>query len=336
MLVLRALQGLGGGGEAPVAVTYISEISRAQGRGRFILLYEIIFPVGLLVASVAGWWLVAHAAWQLMFVIGGLPAFLILFLQRRLPESPRWLATRGRHAEAAAVMTMIETETEKAIGSSLLPVESIHVERAEVSFARDLFGPTYLRRTLMAWAICFLCYLINFGIVGWLPTLYQTEYHLSVGLSLAYALVTTAAGLFGTVVCALLIDIVGRKAWFTLAFTASALIMFGIAKGATSSPQGLLIAASIGYFFISTLSISVYLYLPEIFPTRLRARAVSIASVWTTIAGIVGPGAIGLLLGSWGLRGVFLGLGVVGAIGALIAACFAVETRGRVLEEVSP
>jgi putative MFS transporter len=97
-----------------------------------------------------------------------------------------------------------------------------------------------------------------------------------------------------------------------------------------------MIVGSIGYFFISTISIGIYLYLPEIFPTRLRARAVSIASVWSTVAGIVGPGCIGLVLASWGLAGVFLGLGIVAVVGMLIAALFAVETRGRVLEEVSP
>ena len=85
LFVLRGLQGLGGGGEVPVAVAYISEVSRAKGRGRFILLYELIFPVGLVVAAIAGWWLVAHVAWQLMFVIGGLPALLVIFLQRLLP-----------------------------------------------------------------------------------------------------------------------------------------------------------------------------------------------------------------------------------------------------------
>jgi putative MFS transporter len=311
-------------------------MSRAQGRGRFILLYEIIFPVGLLIASIAGWWLVSHEAWRLMFIIGGLPAFLILFLQRRLPESPRWLAARGRHAEADAVVAGIEAATVHALGRPLPTAQLIRVEPPSLPFVRDLFGPTYLKRTLTVWAICFLCYLINFGIVGWLPTLYQSEYHLSIDRSLVYALITTASGLLGTALCALLIDIVGRKAWFTLAFAVSALVMITVAERATSSPEALLIAASIGYFFISTISIGVYLYLPEIFPTRLRARAVSFGSLFATLAGIVGPGAVGLLLQGSGLHGVFLGLGIVGAAGALIAGAFAVETRGRVLEEVSP
>jgi putative MFS transporter len=336
MFVLRGLQGLGGGGEAPVAVTYISELSRAKGRGRFILMYEIIFPLGLLAAAVAGWWLVGHVAWQLMFVIGGLPALVVLYLQRRIPESPRWLAAQGRRAEAAAVMDLIERESEKAIGAPLPPALPIAVAPISLSFTRDLFGPVYLRRTLMAWAICFTCYIMNFGIVGWLPTLYQGQFHLSVDRSLSYSLVTTTAGLAGTVLCAFLIDIVGRRTWFALAFAASAAVMMWIWQGNTSSPEFLMIVGSIGYFFISTISIGIFLYLPEIFPTRLRARAVSIASVWTTVAGIVGPGCIGLVLASWGLAGVFLGLGFVGVVGMLIAALFAVETRGRVLEEVSP
>ena len=336
MLVFRGLQGLAGGGEVPVAVTYITEISRAHGRGRFILLYEIIFPVGLVLAAIAGWWLVAHGAWQWMFVIGALPGPLFVFMQRSLPESPRWLAGRGRHAEAAAVIDRIERETVRATGQPLPAVRPIEVDERSLPFWRDLFGPLYRPRTLMIWAVCFTCYLMNYGIASWLPTVYQRNFHLSVDRALGYSLVTTAAGLAGTVLCALLIDVVGRRAWFATAFGASAIVMFWLWQGDTTSPAFLMAAASIGYFFVSTISIGVFLYMPEIYPTRLRARAVCIATVWSTAAGIVGPSLIGLVLGQQGLPAVFLALAVVGVIGTLIAALFAVETRGRVLEEVSP
>jgi putative MFS transporter len=336
LAVLRGLQGLGGGGEAPVAVTYISEIARAQGRGRFILLYEIIFPLGLVVAAIAGWWVVSYSYWQLMFVIGAAPALFVLVLQRRLPESPRWLALRGRYAEADAVVRLIERATEQATEKPLPGALSVNIAAPQKSFVRDLLGPVYRGRTLMAWALCFLCYLINFGIAGWLPTLYQSEFHLTVERSLGYSLVTSAAGILGTLACALLIDVVGRRGWFTGAFAAGALVLFWNAQNGTASPEYLMVSASLAYFFISTISIGVYLYLPEIFPTRLRARAVAIASVWSTVAGIVGPGTIGLLLNGWGLHGVFLALSAVGLLGAVIVGFFAVETRGRVLEEVSP
>ena len=87
LLVLRALQGLGLGAEVPVAATYIGELAKARGRGRVVLLFELIFPVGIVMAALLGRWIVPHLGWQSMFYIGGLPALLALFLMRLLPES---------------------------------------------------------------------------------------------------------------------------------------------------------------------------------------------------------------------------------------------------------
>src|SRR5258708_36082143 len=121
LLVLRTIQGIGPGGEVPVAAVFISELAKAQGRGRCVLLYELVFPIGLVAASLAGLWVVRHLGWQYMFVIGALPALLALALRSLLPESPRWLAVHGRHAEAEAAMALIESETQKATGAPLPP-----------------------------------------------------------------------------------------------------------------------------------------------------------------------------------------------------------------------
>lgn len=339
MMLFRFLQGLGGGGEVPIAVTYITEVSRAQGRGRFILLYELIFPIGLVLAAVVGWWLVAHVAWQWMFLIGAVPALVLVRLQRALPESPRWLVQQGRQSEATAVVEAMEAAAVRATGRPLPPPPALALEspiESTRSFWRELMGAGYRGRTLMIWAVVFFCYLMNYAMAGWLPTLYGTMFHLSVDRSLAYSLVTTATGLAGTLLCALLIDVVGRRAWFTWAFAASAVVMFWVWQRGTGTPEALMLSGSVGYFFISTISIGVFLYMPEIYPTRLRARATCIATVWNTIAGVVGPSLVGTVLGTHGLAAVFGALAVVAVLGAATAGLFAVETRGRVLEQVSP
>ena len=92
LLIFRLIQGFGLGGEVPIAATYISELAKPSVRGRFVMLYELIFPVGIVAASVAGVWVVPHLGWQFMFVFGAAPAVLVLFLRRALPESARWLA----------------------------------------------------------------------------------------------------------------------------------------------------------------------------------------------------------------------------------------------------
>src|SRR6267154_718238 len=108
LLILRTIQGFGLGGEVPVAATYIGELAQAKGRGRFVLVFELVFPLGILAASVLGLFIVPNLGWQYMLVVGALPGFLILFLQRLLPESPRWLAARGRYADAEAALRVVE------------------------------------------------------------------------------------------------------------------------------------------------------------------------------------------------------------------------------------
>src|SRR5262249_61930792 len=88
LLVFRVIQGIGLGGEVPVAAVFISELAKAKARGRFVLLYELVFPIGLVAVSLTGLWVVPHLGWQWMFIIGALPAFLALVLRRLLPESP--------------------------------------------------------------------------------------------------------------------------------------------------------------------------------------------------------------------------------------------------------
>ena len=191
----RIIQGFGLGGEVPVAAAYISELARAKGRGRFVLLYELVFPIGLVAAGFMGAWIVPRFGWQWMFVIGALPAFVAMVLQRLLPESPRWLATRGRNAEAQAAMARIERETERSTGQPLPPPQKITVGGPLTPSWSDLFGPIYLRRTLVVWVIWFATYFFNYGLVVWLPTIYATVFKLPLQQALQYGLITQAVGL---------------------------------------------------------------------------------------------------------------------------------------------
>ena len=115
LLVLRLVQGIGVGGEMPVAAVYINELSKAKGRGRFFLLYEMIFPIGLMMTGQIGAFVVPTLGWQVMFLIGGIPGLVIAALLLRLRESPRWLIGKGRLAEAEAIIREIEASAPEAL-----------------------------------------------------------------------------------------------------------------------------------------------------------------------------------------------------------------------------
>jgi putative MFS transporter len=94
--------------------------------------------------------------------------------------------------------------------------------------------------------------------------------------------------------------------------------------------------ATVSLYFMSLISNAVYIYIPEIYPTRMRALGSSVASAWLRIASIVGPYVVGILLATANLGAVFLFFGAAAVVGAVVVFAFAIETRGRILEEISP
>jgi putative MFS transporter len=270
-----------------------------------------------------------------MFVIGAGPGLLALVLRRLLPESPRWLAVRGRLVEAEAAIAHVENETEKATGRPLPPPKPVVSTLNKPASPADLFGPNYLRRTVVVWVIWFSAYFINYGLSIWLPTVYRTVFKLPLDVSLRYGLITQAAGLVGTLICALAIDYVGRRLWFALSFAAAALALATLAIYPAPTAEQVLTSMTVAYFFVSTINIGVYLYTPELYPTRVRALGVGTATAWLRFASMIGPTVVGMMIAS-GLPAVFVTFAAVAAVAAVVTGLFAVETKGRVLEEASP
>jgi putative MFS transporter len=336
LLVLRLLQGLGLGAEVPVAATYISELARAKGRGRFVLLFELVFPLGLVAVAVMGRSIVP-IGWQYLFFIGGLPALFALVMMRGLPESPRWLASRGRLDEAAAAMALIEHKVQAATGKPLPPAGAApQTVIATPGAFMELFSITYRRRTLVIWVAWFATYFANYGLTTWLPTIYRTVFKLSLENALNYALITQAAGLFTSFACALLIDRVGRRIWFAVAFAGAAAALLTLWWIGPDSAERILVFAILTNLCVSTLSLALYLYTSELYPTRVRALGTATGTAWLRLASILGPQVFGTTVGSGDIGAAFLVFGLVALGACVVVALFATETKGRVLEEISP
>lgn len=336
MFVFRCIQGVGMGAEVPVAASYINEIAPAQKRGQFVLLYEFIFAVGVLAAGLLGRWTIPAFGWQSIFWIGAVPALLIVPFIMRLPESPRWLIGRGRIDEADKVVTEIEQAITRT-GRTLPPPQQATPSLVGRGRLSELVNERYRRRTLVMWLIWICIGFVSWPLTTWLPTMFRTVYQVPVETALTYGLITTSGAIVaGTLTCSLLIDIVGRRRWFMLAFTVAALAMLSVWL-AGAQPVLLVVAlAAITMFFVSSLNLAIYVYTPEIYPTRLRAVGMGICSAWAKVAGMIAPTVIGWWLGSQGMAAVFLLLGAFGVAGALVTFLFAEETRRKPLEELSP
>jgi putative MFS transporter len=206
-------------------------------------------------------------------------------------------------------------------------------QRASLS---DLFGTTYLRRTLSAWVIWFATSLVNFGIAAWLPQMYRSFYHLDVASALQLNFVTSASGLLGTIACTLLIDRISRRTLFTTVFLASGLLLLALGAAFSANITSVVVLVSAAYFFISFTSIGAYVYTPEIYPTRIRAFGAAAASSWARVASIVGPNIVAAILISQGVNWVFITLGAVAVLAGILVLALVVDTNSRLLEEVSP
>lgn len=341
LLVFRTIQGVGLGGEVPVAAAYINEISRAKGRGRFFLLYELIFPIGLVGASLLGFWLVPRFGWRSMFLIGGLPAILVLvlFASNILPESPRWLVSKGRYEEAEAIVRQMESVagTQGAVVAHGPQAERIAAAPAvsrRTSWP-ELFQGIYRARTIVVWCIWVTTYFVTYGVNTWLPTIFRSYYKYSVADALRNGVIINIAGLAGAFLCAMLVDRLGRKPWFILAYAIGAAPLIAIGLRGAANPREVILLVAISFTFISGNSMLVYLYTTEIYPTRLRSLGTGAASAWLRVASAAGPAIVGLAIAKHGIAGVFALFGIISAVGALVSFA-TVETRERALEEISP
>jgi putative MFS transporter len=201
---------------------------------------------------------------------------------------------------------------------------------------RELFQGIYRRRSLTIWTMWFCSYLVANGMITWMPTLYQQTFNLPLQTSLFYGLLTSVAGVIAAVICALLIDKVGRKKWYAAAFFMAAIPLVALALCGADTPLQVLALVALAYAIVQTITFSLYLYSAEIYPTRLRAIGTGFGSAWLRLGSSAGPILVGGIMASLGINVVFGAFTCVLLVGGIVTALCAIETKGRELEELSP
>jgi MFS transporter, putative metabolite:H+ symporter len=337
LMTMRFVQGWGLGGTIPILATYVNEFANSRRRGRFVLCYQSAFAIGLPLTAWIGNLVVPTLGWQWMFIIGALPALIILPLARMLPESPRWLANRGRLAEADRVLAGIERIISKNGARPLPPVQpsAARVVRNDTRVG-DIFRGIYLRRTLTVWTLWFCTYVITYGMLTWLPTLWRTVYGMSVAEALHYQSLYAIIAAPGFLITIFLIDYIGRRRMFLLGLGVGGVMMLLLGFYPSPSPALVLVILSLSQLAVGMLALALSTYTAELYPTELRALGSGFGNAWLRLGGTAGPAFIGAMLPVIGLQGIFISFGVLLGIGFVVCALFAIETRGRLLEQLSP
>jgi putative MFS transporter len=344
---LRVIQGLGLGGAIPVAAALVAECLPKRIRGTtFSLTYALLFALGYVVAPLAGIVCIRlfgpEMGWRALFGIAGLALPFAFIARRLLPESPRWLAAHGRAAEALILIRQLEEDARRRG----LPTEEAGAAGAQsAASARptrlwEAFNGVYLGRMMLICTLFFTIFFVQYGLNAWLPTLYVKIGGLAPQNALALAVANGCIALGAALIFGLTVDRVGRKTWFILGFLLSligtawaivALSWLQIGSWPVLFSAGVLLTAG-----TAVNAGSIYLYAPELFPTRMRAWATSTGSAASRLGSIVAPTAIGgLLQARFGLASVFALLGAASLAGLIAITVSGIETKQRSLEELA-
>jgi len=177
---------------------------------------------------------------------------------------------------------------------------------------------------------------VTYGLTAWAPSLFNIVYHLPVQTSLIYGFVLSGIGLGGALLTIYLIEAIGRKPMFVLGLGVCALPLLSFAFLGQQSALSVLLIVSGSFFFCSFLALGLATYTAEIYPTHLRALGGGVASAFQRAASYAGPVVVGLILPKYGVNAVFVVFGLFALMGCLVTLFFAIETRGQVLERLSP
>lgn len=324
LVIYRILIGIGLGGDYSVGHTLLAEISPRKYRGPLLGSFSVIWTFGYVAANIVGIYATSASpdAWKWMLASSAIPALIILFARMGTPESPRWLASKGRHEEALQIV-------QKHFGPNvILDDQTEHVGEKKGFMA--LFHKDMIKRTLFN-SIFWVCLVMPyFAIYTFLPIILD-----EIGLQQGFGVDLLLNGLL--IIGALL------GIWFTIKFTRrgfliSSFVVLIIALGLLSIlPSNLtvlmIIAFSIFTLILSAVSNLVGVFPAESFPTDIRSSGVGFATSISRLGSAASTFLLPMSMANIGVQNTMLCLTVILVIGLVVSVAWAPETKTLSLTE---
>jgi sugar porter (SP) family MFS transporter len=278
LIFFRVLAGLAVGASSVLAPVYIAEIAPAERRGMLVGAFQLNIVLGILVAYLSNAVVTSFALgaldWHVKFGVTGLPALLLLVMMFTIPDSPRWLAAKGRSDEARRVL--------RALGTADPDAEVARYQVADVKAATPRLGWARHRRPiLLAFAVASFNQLSGINAILY----YLNDIFAAAGFDTVsadrQAIIIGACNLLFTGLALTVIDRFGRKTLLLVGAVGVAIALSGVAAVfLTNTHQELLLWLLIG--FIASFAFSqgavIWVYISEIFPTEVRSRGQSLGS----------------------------------------------------------
>ncbi|WP_028933947.1 MFS transporter [Pseudonocardia spinosispora] len=338
-LALRFIAGVGLGGCIPVDYALVSEFSPRKQRGKVLAAMDGWWPIGATLCGLSATLLLPlNGSWRWMLAIMIVPAVLLFWVRRGVPESPIFLARAGREAEARVVIDDLVVRTGATPEPYVIPAV-VHDERRQRGLAAAAeqlklvwrFNPVL---TGISWTLFTTVMLVYYAALTWMPSILRAQ-GMSEYAAFAGTTVMNAVGFLGVVVSVLVVEAVGRK-WVigvTAPLASAALVIFALVLDVPAA--ALTMIGVFGFLILMAIPV-MYAYVSELYPTELRASGFG----WASSASRIVTGFTPLIFGSllWPVLGLpltFTVLGVVVVAAVLWMAVAAPETRGRELDRIT-
>jgi putative MFS transporter len=319
--------------------SYISELTPRSARGRYMTASFIFVLSAIPVAALLAALLVpldpfGIPGWRIVVGIGAASGIIVYFVQRGLPESPRWLEVHGRMAEADAVVAKIEAHVVRETKAPLpAPDNDIPDAQADTGRWQEMFSAVYLPRTLIISIFQFAQTIAVFGFTAFVPVLLM-KHGFTIVHSLNYALTIVLLAPVGAACGTYFSERVERK--WQLVFTALLISVAG-AVFATGTSVPVIVCAGAAIALGNNWMIAIFHpYAAELFPTRIRARAIGFTFSWSRVSAIFVGYWVGDLLAAYGADAVFVMIGAAMLSIVIGIGIFGPATNGRSLELLSP
>ncbi|WP_417215917.1 MFS transporter [Arthrobacter sp.] len=328
----RFLAGVGLGGCIPVDYALVGEFTPAKQRGRVLTAMDGWWPIGAAAAFFISALIQAETGnWRLILLVMVLPALLVFWIRRSVPESPLFLVRAGRRREASAVIDDLVRRTGAVAAPYTLPDASLVPTLSAGSWwdqLRRVWAFNW-KITAVSWSLFLTVLLVYYLALTWMPSIL-----LDAGMAESAALFSTAGmaavGLAGVAVAALLVEKVGRKWLLGVTGPLAAIILVLVALS-LSQPR-LAVAWLLVFGFVIQIAIPVlYTYVSELYPTQLRGSGFGWASTFSRLGAGFGPLIFAWLWPVFGLANSFLAAGALVVAAVVWMALRAPETRGAAL-----
>lgn len=340
LCMARAIVGFGVGGEISTAVTMLAEFCSPKFRGTAAGLVNVgaggfgnfLAPAfGLVVFTLFA----GDDAWRWLFGVLAIPAFLVVFFRRYVPETPRFLASQGKIDEANKVLSILASGSlrpkDLRVRAYLSSPEDDTVQPAKSSW-RELFQAPYLGRTIPVAIAILMSYGAQLSVLTLMPMIFMSMGHTLSG-SLLYSMIIQSGSVLGAITASMFGYYFPRKRVLSIgSVCACAAALAIVCLG--NSLYLVLFFGALFQFFVLLLNTSIWIYAPELYPTRIRGFGVALILASGSAAGSIVPTLAGFLFDNLGMLGVF---GLAASMYAVFAFCIQLgpETYGRSMEDLT-